>query len=40
MPNGIQPQGDDQKWKREIEKSLQAILKRLAILETRVGGGK
>lgn len=31
--NGIQPLGDDQRWKEEVERELQKALQRILILE-------
>lgn len=39
MPNGIQPVGDDQRWKRAVDKELVELRKLVKILQTHGVGG-
>lgn len=37
MPiNNVQPIGDDQRWKREVEKEIEALKKLVTILQSQV----
>lgn len=38
MPNGITPEGDDQKWKREVDKKLRELEEAIRIVNSRRGG--
>lgn len=40
MPNGIRPEGDDQKWKRETDAAISELQKQIRILTSRQGGSK
>jgi hypothetical protein len=37
MPNGIEPEGDDQKWKREVDRQLAAAMRLISILMSQTG---
>lgn len=36
MPNNVPPLGDDQKWKKEVDRALADLIRRLQILEEKV----
>lgn len=37
MPNGIEPEGDDQKWKREVDRVIEELKRQLQVLKTQTG---